>query len=317
MKAVKLIEGQARVVEIPEPARRAGEALLQLRVGAATPYELAQLTGASPAPGILGRQFLATVLEAEDPDLAGRRVLGTGWLACGSCRYCNEGRPRFCRVPVVPGSPAMPGCFCERFCYPTQCLVTVPDRIRDYDAIMAETLATGMALTDLAKAADRVLVIGDPATALGAAVGLSLAHESVYVECEQQPHMQLLKGYGIRRDPGGVFSTIVMLGASSEAVDRTLSRVEPQGLLVLGKAPFPLVADLAPSVARDITIRCAPPGSPADAFEALRTKEVCEMLSKIRQETYVLAQGEAALAAAMRPDALMILLDNLGPRRKK
>jgi len=313
LNAVWIEGGSVEMREIPVPQRKQGEALLKLRVAGTTPVELAQMQGLAPCPGIPGREFVASVVESDSEQLLGARVVGNGLVGCGLCRYCHMGRPCHCPAKAEPGSTYVQGCFSEFFTLPETALTPVPPGVPDYDAIMANPLASGIrVLEQVVKLPERVLVHGDEASAPAAAVALHGGDAAIFLSSPHEPHMELLKRHGILRDTGGVYPMVVLCYTQESGLNRVLQRVEPGGRLVVKSWPFPQPADLSRLSSREVTVIGSGPGPLDRALEWLARKEVCEKLSKLRQTVYAFDDAVAGLHAAAKPGSLKVILDNLG-----
>ena len=79
MKALWLEEKQLRLRDdVPLPELNAGEALIRTHLAGICSTDLEMLRGYYPFTGVLGHEFVGTVVEAPDnPDLIGKRVVGT------------------------------------------------------------------------------------------------------------------------------------------------------------------------------------------------------------------------------------------------
>src|ERR1041384_3200077 len=91
MLAVHLENGTVSVRETVPPARPPGFALLRLLAGGICNTDLELQRGYYGFRGTPGHEFVAEVVAAERPSLAGKRVVGEINLACTRCDWCRRG----------------------------------------------------------------------------------------------------------------------------------------------------------------------------------------------------------------------------------
>ncbi len=104
MKAVVFKDkGAIEVADVPQPTiDHPTDAIVNVAVSAICGSDLHVLSGRTPGmrPGsVIGHEFVGTVADAGagvDPDLLGRRVVGSFLIACGSCRACQAQRFNHC-----------------------------------------------------------------------------------------------------------------------------------------------------------------------------------------------------------------------------
>jgi 2-desacetyl-2-hydroxyethyl bacteriochlorophyllide A dehydrogenase len=73
---------------------------------------------------------------------AGRRVVIEPILACGDCKYCQDGRYNLCATMAFFGCTAPTGGLAEFFVLPTDRVLPVPDDLADTAAVLIEPLST-------------------------------------------------------------------------------------------------------------------------------------------------------------------------------
>src|ERR1039458_9170049 len=114
MMAVHLENGAVTTRQIPIPHRPEGFALLRLLVACICNTDLELQYGYYGFAGTPGHEFAAQVVEADTPDLVGKRVVGEINLACTQCDWCRKGLGRHCPNRAVLGIVNQPGAFAER-----------------------------------------------------------------------------------------------------------------------------------------------------------------------------------------------------------
>ena len=101
MKAVSLInKGDARIVQIAEPAPSTQELLLQVDMVGLCGTDLNSFRGNNPLvtyPRVLGHEIAATVLQGTSEVPAGTRVAVSPYTSCGRCSSCRRRRFNACK----------------------------------------------------------------------------------------------------------------------------------------------------------------------------------------------------------------------------
>src|SRR5258706_15671969 len=118
MISVCLQDGRVEVRDVPRPVRPPGFALLRMLCAGICNTDLELLRGYYGFAGVPGHEFVAEVVEADTPDLIGRRVVGEINLNCGDCEWCTKDLGRHCPHRTVLGIVKHPGAFQEFFTLP-------------------------------------------------------------------------------------------------------------------------------------------------------------------------------------------------------
>src|ERR1051326_4957944 len=148
MLAVFLENGSVAPRDIPRPRRPEGFSLLRLVAAGICNTDLELARGYYGFSGIPGHEFVAEVVEADTPALAGRRVVGEINLACCCCDWCRKGLGRHCPHRSVLGIVRHPGAFQEFFTLPEANLHVVPDDVATERAVFTEPLAAACEILD-------------------------------------------------------------------------------------------------------------------------------------------------------------------------
>lgn len=128
----------AEQVETPDPGP--SEVLIRVHACGVCHTEIDEIEGRTPPsrlPMTPGHQVVGTVVRQGDNcrrDLAGQRV-GVAWIhsACGSCRWCREGRENLCPAFSACGRDVAGG-YAEYMVAPSDFVYPVPDAIEDLEA---------------------------------------------------------------------------------------------------------------------------------------------------------------------------------------
>ena len=148
MLAVHVEKGVVSVRDVPVPDRPAGFARIRLLAAGICNTDLELQRGYYGFSGTPGHEFVGLVVEADQPDLVGKRVAGGINLSCGQCEWCRQDLGRHCPNRTVLGIVKHPGAFAESILLPERNLHIVPDSISSDEAIFIEPLAAACEILD-------------------------------------------------------------------------------------------------------------------------------------------------------------------------
>ncbi|MBQ6583070.1 MAG: alcohol dehydrogenase catalytic domain-containing protein [Mogibacterium sp.] len=133
--------------DLPMPVRREDESLIRILYANICNTDKEILRGYRPDfRGVMGHEFVGTVVESSDPSLVGRTVVGELNRGCGTCIYCRTGREKHCLSREVPGM-SKDGCFAEYMSLATHLLHEVPEGLPARTAVFTEPLAAALQIT--------------------------------------------------------------------------------------------------------------------------------------------------------------------------
>ncbi len=159
-----IFDGQLRLVsDYTPPPRPAGEALIRPHVIGICNTDTEITHGYMGFHGVLGHEFVGTVLECDDPAWIGQRVVGEINAACFRCPTCLRGDVPHCPNRTTLGIDRRDGAMAEAFLLPTACLHAVPAGVSDEAAVFVEPLAAALEILQQAHVhpTDTVAVVGD------------------------------------------------------------------------------------------------------------------------------------------------------------
>jgi propanol-preferring alcohol dehydrogenase len=145
MRAIVVNEwgGPLELVERPELVPSPGDAVMRVRAAGVglTINHIRNGTFGGTAPRILGHEVAGeiTALGSGVTDLAvGDRCAVYGYLNCGHCRWCRNGRETLCQNPKGVVGKEVDGGFADFICLPAENFIRLPDGLA-YEAAAVAT----------------------------------------------------------------------------------------------------------------------------------------------------------------------------------
>ena len=255
--------------DLREPETADGESLIKISVAGICSTDLELVKGYFGFRGILGHEFVGTVVKSSDSSWVGRRVVST-------INFANPCTPEFAEFGYehhphrsVLGILNRDGAMADYVAVPTRNLLAVPDAIADEEAVFTEPLAAALRIAEqtLVRPSANVCVVG--AGRLGMLIGkvLSLGGSSVTMAARRIESLALPTAWGLQTSliqelPSDAFDFVVDATGAPEGLKHALRITKPLGTLVL-KSTYNGVADvdLTKIVVGEITVvgsRCGP-----------------------------------------------------------
>ncbi len=318
MKAL-YFDGQLTLRDVAQPQRSPGDALIKVLLAGICGTDREILKGYSGFHGIPGHEFVGRVVECDDPQWMGQRVVGEINIACGHCPWCARGLGRHCPHRSVLGIVNRPGVFAEYLTLPVENLHKVPDEISDAAATFTEPVAAACEILEQMSlaAGTRVAIIGDGRLGLLVAQVLTRAGAKVHLVGRHDWKLELARAWGTTPVREGIdeltassFPVTVEATGSPRGIAEALRLVQPRGTVVMkstfhGAATF----DATKLVVDEITLLGSRCGVFGPALELLRRGDVAvqQMISKV----FPLQQGLEAFEYLDETSALKVLLENV------
>jgi alcohol dehydrogenase len=240
MQAI-LFDGELRVVQDhPEPQLPAGEALIRPHLSGICNTDIEITRGYMGFHGVLGHEFVGTVVACEDAGWVGRRVVGEINAACLRCPTCLRGDQSHCPNRTTLGIDRRDGAMADLVALPVSCLHTVPDSVPDEAAVFSEPLAAALEIVEQSHICptERVAVVGDGK--LGAMIVqlLRLTGCDLTLVGRHPERWDLYAGQGVRcthssSPPVGQFDVVVDCTGNPEGLATARRLVRPRGRLIL------------------------------------------------------------------------------------
>ncbi|MBV8897823.1 MAG: alcohol dehydrogenase catalytic domain-containing protein [Acidobacteriaceae bacterium] len=316
MLAVHLESGAVSIRETNAPDRPPGFALLRMRIGGICNTDLELQRGYYGFAGTPGHEFVADVVQADTPQLIGRRVVGEINLPCGACQFCAAGLGRHCARRTVLGILNHPGAFAEFFTLAESNLHVLPARLSDEEAVFGEPLAAACEILDQISISqhDVVAVLGDGKLGLLIAQVLHAHGTRLVLYGRHEAKLSIARACGIETDSSGdrpraAYDVVVEATGSAAGLNEAVAMTRPRGTVVMKSTIHGSVSiDTAPIVVNEISLI----GSRCGRFEpalALLKRQRVDVRSMLSAE-FPLSQAPAAFAEAAKPGVLKVLLRN-------
>ena len=199
MNALWLEDNQISLRDVPQPKKQ-NEALIKISKAGICSTDLELVKGYYPYTGILGHEFVGEVVEAEDANWVGQRVVGEINAVCNQCEQCLNGRPTHCENRTVLGIVNRDGTFAEYTTLPLDNLHQIPASVPDELAVFTEPLAAALEIQQQVQIqpTDRVLLIGAGRLGQLIAQTLALTGCDLHVVARHKRQQDMLKARGIR-----------------------------------------------------------------------------------------------------------------------
>ena len=314
MKAI-VFDNQLRFdANYPEPAMADGEVLVAVKLAGICATDLEITRGYMKFHGVLGHEFVGTVVKGSRKWL-NKRVVGEINCVCGRCDMCQGGLSTHCRRRTVLGIAGRDGAFAEFVMIPERNLVEVPDAISDEQAVFVEPLAAAYQITKQCPIEPRmkVSIIGSGRLGLLIAQVLKATGCQLQVIGRNELTLNFCEKKGIQPvplselTPRGDRDVVVECTGSPEGFAIAQQLVRPRGTLVL-KSTYAgnATLDFSPIVVNEVQIIGSRCGPFPDAINALARKEV-DVESMISRELPI-ERGVEAFQMAADPQYIKILL---------
>lgn len=199
MKALYYDKSLQYVENYIKPIIGTGESLVEVIISAICNTDKEILKGYRPDfKGILGHEFVGKVVESDNVDLIGKRVVGEINENCGECIYCKTGRPTHCSERKVVGISGKDGCFAQYLIIKTNLLHVVPEELSSEIAIFTEPLAAALEIKEQfhIKPSTSVGIIGDGRLAYMIAQVVYLTGADLTIIGKHEEKLNLFAGFG-------------------------------------------------------------------------------------------------------------------------
>lgn len=198
--------GQAAVVDLPQPERKEGYALIKVMAASICGTDVSTFRGTnvnvSSYPIVIGHETAGIVEDVDENNRYGIKkgdhVVLDPYLYCGKCYPCSQGKTNCCETLRCLGVHC-DGSMCEYFAHPVHMLRKVPQDMPWERVPLAEPLVISMhgLHTCQLKAGEHIAIIGAGAIGLLAGMG-ALAYDAVPIIVDVvDERLELAKSFGI------------------------------------------------------------------------------------------------------------------------
>ena len=309
-------DGQLTLREVARPRPARDEALVQVTLAGICGTDREILKGYSQFRGIPGHEFVGRVVECQEKDWLGRRVVGEINVACGRCAWCARGLERHCPSRTVLGIVNRDGCFAEYLTLPLRNLHEVPEEIPEEAAVFTEPLAAAAEILEQMMIAPGtpVAVLGDGRLGLLVAQMLKQAGGHVTLVGHHGWKLDLARAWGLKtlsadeeKLTPSSFPVVVDATGSPRGLPEALRLVEPRGTVVM-KSTFHEVAFFETNklVVDEITLLCSRCWNFSAALKMLREGRVT--VQRLVSKVFPLERGLEAFQYLEQTACLKVLL---------
>jgi len=299
--------------EFEEPKNN--EALVKVNLSGICGTDLEILRGYMSYEGILGHEFVGTVVKSENKDLIGKKIVGEINVGCQKCDECKKGMERHCPNRTVLGILNRNGAFAEYLRLPEKNLHVVPDVVTEKQAVFVEPLAAAFEILEQVKIERdwMIAIVGDGRLAQLIARVLKLRCKNITCFGKHENKLERLKKIGIdtkigitQEDEKKFDAVVEVTGKESGFLD-SLKLIKPRGTVILKSTiASKNEIDLSPAVVNEVTFvgsRCGPFRPAIDAL-ASGVVKVDDLVDSV----YSLEDYEKAFERAKNPESLKVLL---------
>ena len=277
--------------------------------------DLEILDGYMQYRGILGHEFVGTVVDSENPEIIGKRVVGEINAGCEKCDFCIKGMQRHCPGRSVLGILKHDGTFAEYLSLPEKNLHLLPESVTDEQGVFVEPLAAAFEIKEQLKLNQnwKVAIVGDGKLAQLIAKVLKLSCSDVACFGRHENKLSNLKKLGIITKIGisvtdeQSFDLVVEATGSSSGFGDTMKLVRPRGTVILKSTIASREnLDLTPTIVNEITVIGSRCGLFKPAIGALATGMIS--IDDMVDSTFPLDHLSEAIKRAREPEAMKVFL---------
>ncbi len=312
MRAI-FFDGELQVrTEYPEPKRQPEEALIRPHLVGVCNTDLEITRGYMNFHGVLGHEFVGTVIECDDPRWLGKRVVGEINAACRRCPTCLRGDAPHCPHRTTLGIAGRDGAMADLFTLPETCLHEVPPNVSDEAAVFTEPLAAALEIVEQnhIRPTERVAVVGDGKLGAMIVQVLRLTGCDLTLIGRHPERWQLYQQQGVRcvfasATAGEQFDVVIDCTGNPSGLAVARQIVRPRGRLIL-KSTFAAEAqfNLSMLVVDEVQLIGSRCGPFAPALRLLERGLIAT--APLISRHYALDEGLQAFANA--PGQLKVLL---------
>ena len=292
-----------------------GQSLVKVNLAGICGTDLEILDGYMEYSGVLGHEFVGTVVSSKNSKIVGKRVVGEINAGCEKCDFCKKGMQRHCPSRSVLGILKRDGTFAEFLSLPEKNLHLIPDSVTDEQAVFVEPLAAAFEIKEqlVLNPNWNVAIVGDGKLAQLIAKVLKLSCPNVVCFGRHDNKLLNLKKVGIATKMGishndrQSFDLVVEATGSGSGFGDTMKLVRPRGTVILKSTiASQNNLDLTPTIVNEITVMGSRCGLFKPAIDALATGIIS--IDDLVDSTFSLDHLSEAIKRAREPQAMKVFL---------
>ncbi|MFP4016299.1 MAG: MDR/zinc-dependent alcohol dehydrogenase-like family protein [Halanaerobiales bacterium] len=239
IKALEFIDDELKMNEIPVPEPEDNEVLVKTRLAGVCNTDLEILRGYQGFEGVLGHEFVGTVVEDNKGELKDKRVVGSINIPCNYCAICQQGLYNHCQNIRCLGIINKDGVFAEYFTLPRENIYLLPDQISDQEAVFVEPMAAAVEIIEKIhiRPTDDVVVLGDGKLGLITAMTLWSMGYDIKVVGKHSDKLNILEEMGIETVMLDKFNkrtqVVIDCTGSNSGLETAIKSVQPEGKIIL------------------------------------------------------------------------------------
>ncbi len=315
MLSVHLEKGLVTLRKRPLPQRAEGFARIRLICGGICNTDLELQRGYYSFRGTPGHEFVGEVVDADSPNLLGRRVVGEINLNCNACEWCFRGLGRHCPNRTVLGIVKHPGAFAEFLTLPERNLHVVPESLPTEQAVFTEPLAAAGEILEQVSIPPgaAVAVLGDGKLGILIAQTLHAHGIEAHHYGRHRDKLRITDSLGIATEPvrkklpQAAYDYVVDATGSADGLSQAISMTRPRGTVIMKSTIHGAVLiDTAPVIVPEITLVGSRCGSFGPALRLLESGKV--KTDAMISDRFALDQAPKAFCRAAERGILKVLL---------
>ena len=313
-----VFNGTLQVEKMAVPCPKGGEVLIRVdKAGICnTDFEIIKgyIQGFN---GILGHEFVGTVVESKEPHMIGKRVTAEINCSCGVCDFCKKGLSRHCPQRTVMGIINRNGAFAEYIAVPQCNVFVIPDQIPDSEAIFIEPLAAALEIIDQVKIREdsAILILGDGKLGLLISFVMRCSGYSTTMVGKHREKLSFAETAGVsvvqlEEFRNGAYDLVIEATGNRIALEMAIENTKPRGTVVL-KSTY--AGDISFNPSKVVVDEISIIGSRCGRFDAainFLSKFTNRLpLAQLINKTFSLDQAIEAFEYAQNPGILKTILN--------
>ena len=299
--------------DFPDP--NPDETIIRVDLAGICGTDLEILDGYMDYHGILGHEFVGTVVRSQNKAIVGKRVVGEINVGCGLCPSCKDNLERHCSNRTVLGILKRNGAFAEFLSLPEKNLHVIPDSISDEQAVFIEPLAAAFEITEQANLNSdwNIAIVGDGRLAFLIANVLKLYCPKIVCFGRYETKLANLKKLGletkigIKSDDEHKFDLVVEATGNNSGFVDTMKLIKPRGTVILKSTIASKEnLDLTSTVVNEITLIGSRCGKFRPAIDALDKKEIS--VDPLIDSVFTFENFQDAIDYSKKPNTLKVFL---------